>query len=490
MVNRHVGAESQSARRRTLRRMLVISSVVSCATLGAATIPVTTTTDVDLDDADCSLREAIVAANTDAGYHGCPAGAGADRIAFDLAFPATIALTADLPAATTSMKLQGPGRTQLALDGQDLHRILVLDSPGGLPWFYVERLTLTRGRAPGGVNGTGGGAFVGTQDKALFSRVRFLANTSANGGGGLGLSDSGSGGATVTLEECEFEGNVAEGALGGGGLYSYYSQVIVHGTTFSGNRATSATGVGGGIRQFQGRLTLEQSTLSANEADSGGGIYVSGNFAPAPMSLTIVDSTITQNVANADGNSTGDGGGVAAGGTAGLVVLALQNSVVAGNLDSGTDAFPDLFLASGILASLTTGFDFVGSRAGATSYFPAGSPNANGDWVGTAAAPLDPQLGILHDNGGPTSTHRPLTGVPSLLIDNGQCPNATTDQRGFGDALLRRRRVDSPAAPNPVGGDLCDIGAVEVDATADAGGALFSDGFELGHTLLWSDESR
>lgn len=456
----------------------------------AATIPVTTTTDVDLDDADCSLREAIVAANTDAGYHGCPAGAGADRIVFDLAFPATIALTADLPAATTSMKFQGPGRTQLALDGQDLHRILVLDSPGGLPWFFVERLTLTRGRAPGGVNGTGGGAFVGTQDKALFSRVRFLANSSANGGGGLGLSDSGSGGATVTLEDCEFEGNLAEGALGGGGLYSYYSQVTVHGTTFSGNRATSASGVGGAIRQFQGRLTLEQSTLSANEADSGGGIYVSGNFAPAPMSLTIVDSTITLNLANADANTTGDGGGLAIAGTAGLLSLDLRNSVVAANLDSGTDLFPDLWIPSGILASLATGFDFVGSRAGATGYFAAGTPNASGDYVGTVASPLDPQLGILRDNGGPTSTHRPLPSGPSPLIDSGSCSSAATDQRGFGDPLLRHRRVDVATVPDGSGSDGCDIGAVELDASADAADALFSDGFELGHTLLWSDESR
>ncbi len=46
----------------------------------AANIVVNTTADVISADAACSLREAIVAANTDAAFGGCQAGAGADTI--------------------------------------------------------------------------------------------------------------------------------------------------------------------------------------------------------------------------------------------------------------------------------------------------------------------------------------------------------------------------------------------------------------------------
>src|SRR5438270_8966073 len=54
-----------------------------------------------------------------------------------------------------------------------------------------------------------------------------------------------------------------------------------------------------------------------------------------------------------------------------------------------------------------------------------------GNQVGTAAAPLDPRLGPLQDNGGPTATRLPLPGSP--LINAGDPafqPPPATDQRG------------------------------------------------------------
>ena len=46
----------------------------------AVMITVTTADDQDLADGFCSLREAILAANTDAARNECPAGAGEDQI--------------------------------------------------------------------------------------------------------------------------------------------------------------------------------------------------------------------------------------------------------------------------------------------------------------------------------------------------------------------------------------------------------------------------
>src|SRR5262249_34310098 len=70
----------------------------------------------------------------------------------------------------------------------------------------------------------------------------------------------------------------------------------------------------------------------------------------------------------------------------------------------------------------------------------------NGNQVGTAANPIDPRLGPLADNGGPTLTHALLPGSPA--IDAGNNAYATDfDQRG-------------PGFPRIVNG-LIDIGAFE-----------------------------
>jgi hypothetical protein len=61
-------------------------------------------------------------------------------------------------------------------------------------------------------------------------------------------------------------------------------------------------------------------------------------------------------------------------------------------------------------------------------------------------------------------------------------------ERGFGDLAAGLRRVDLVDVPTPPGGDGCDIGAVEVGAAAGVDPVLFADGFEAGHTLLWSTE--
>jgi len=77
---------------------------------------VDTVADEDLQNADCSLREAIVAANTNASYNGCTAtGAGAnDMIVFDLDPPTIEIGSTSLPAITESVTIDGGvGRVEL-----------------------------------------------------------------------------------------------------------------------------------------------------------------------------------------------------------------------------------------------------------------------------------------------------------------------------------------------------------------------------------------
>jgi len=74
----------------------------------------------------------------------------------------------------------------------------------------------------------------------------------------------------------------------------------------------------------------------------------------------------------------------------------------------------------------------------------------NGNIVGTSANPIDPELGPLANNGGPTKTHALLAG--SIAIDRGDNAGASaTDQRGFA------RKKDG----NGDGSAIVDIGAFE-----------------------------
>lgn len=87
-------------------------------------------------DADCSLADAITAANTDTAANGCPAGDGADTITLS----GDVALEAALPHITSDITVEGAGFT---INGNGRHRIFYID--GGTA--VVNELTMTKGLA-------------------------------------------------------------------------------------------------------------------------------------------------------------------------------------------------------------------------------------------------------------------------------------------------------------------------------------------------------
>jgi len=101
----------------------------------AGTIVVDTLADTAADDGACSLREAIVAANTDtpsgATAGECPGGSGADEITFSVA--GTITLAATPPVIASDLTIDGGGA--ITIDGATLYRPITIDS---------GRLALTR----------------------------------------------------------------------------------------------------------------------------------------------------------------------------------------------------------------------------------------------------------------------------------------------------------------------------------------------------------
>ncbi|HEX3558934.1 MAG TPA: Ig-like domain-containing protein, partial [Pyrinomonadaceae bacterium] len=196
----------------------------------------------------------------------------------------------------------------------------------------------------------------------------------------------------------------------------------------------NTTAAGGGGISNTGTLTVKDSTISTNTANTGGNGGGVLNNSVANI-VNFINDTITANSAN------GSGGGLFnASGTFQIV-----NTIVAGN--TATVAGPDV---SGTFTS--QGHNLVGQSDGSTGF------GATGDLVGSTATPLDPKLGALTNNGGPTQTHALLPNSPAIEAgDNTAATNAglTTDQRGTGFP-----RIADSADADAI--QTVDIGAFEL----------------------------
>src|SRR5262249_8853017 len=97
-------------------------------------------------------------------------------------------------------------------------------------------------------------------------------------------------------------------------------------------------------------------------------------------------------------------------------------------------------------------FNVIGIADFSDGWIP---PSAFGDLVGSAAAPLDPLLGPLQDNGGPTLTRAPRVGSPRVSFDSDQTPDQRGTLRRAGGAgavgadLATGFRVDAPTTVSP-----------------------------------------
>jgi CSLREA domain-containing protein len=378
-------------------RALCSALVVIGALAGAQAETLTVTSAADAGGscpgASCTLRQAIATA------------ASGDTINFAAGIT-TIDLTSDELLINKSLTVAGPG---------------------------ANLLTVRRSDAAGNFR-----IFNTTSDVTISGLT--IANGIAGTGGGGGITN---GSGTVTVTNCTLSGNSAIASSGvianGGGIANGSGTVNVTNCTLSGNSAT-ALGIGGGISNSSvsgGTVNVTNSTLSGNIATgNGGGIFNNGGG-----TVTITNSTITGNMATTytSGGSTfpGDGGGIANFGSGSTVNA--RNTIIAKNTAMGVG--PDC------IGTLTSqGFNLIGNTA---------DMSITGTTTGNQLN-VDPKLGPLQDNGGPTFTHALLSGSPA--IEAGESSGSNTDQRGF------TRPVNTPAITNATGGDGSDIGAYEVRA--------------------------
>ncbi len=250
---------------RRVRQVFLLLALAGLAPAAAVVITVETLVDADVAEGQCSLREAIVAANTDAAYRECPAGSGVDRIEFGVA--GTILLAADLPEITESLDLVGPGagggggEIEVSIDGDNAFRP-IHGTGGGAGGFALRmsRLAFLRGHAAdaGGCIAIPNGA-----DLLDLRRMRFEGCSTDQSGGAIDAFAA----AQTTIQSSTFTGNSAGEQAGAVQCWNF-GALTVEDSTFSGNAAgvISGTGSAGAILVSFVDLVLRRSTLSANSA--------------------------------------------------------------------------------------------------------------------------------------------------------------------------------------------------------------------------------
>jgi hypothetical protein len=226
----------------------------------------------------------------------------------------------------------------------------------------------------------------------------------------------------LNLRACRVTGG--QSAQEGGGIDNY-GGLSLSACTLDNNFCTNSSG---GAINSQGSLAMTNCTLAFNGGGYGGGVYNNGQ-------ATVRNCTIVSNH-----------GGGAAGGLFADGSVSVSSSIIAGNT---SPIGPDVNNTA-----VSGGYNLIGSTNNSGGFGLAGSH----DQYGSTASPLNPMLGPLLDNGGPTATMAPLAGSPA--IDKGNSFGAATDQRG------RPRPYDFAAVTNAGGGDGSDAGAFELGPAA------------------------
>jgi CSLREA domain-containing protein len=414
---------------------------------------------------DCSLREAIIAANVSLAHKTIvlpgtmlnleQAGAGED---------ASVTGDLDINSNTTIL---GNGSM---VDGHGLDRVFHI-GPQVTESVTVTLENLTvRGGDAGGTDGGGihlGGAAGST---LILNNVEARDNSASNGGGvnvccgsnaeltdvvisDNSATDDGGGlrfcctDGTFTMTRTEIYQNSA-GADGGGAFFCCGSNATATDIAVHDN---SAGDQGGGIYHccnggaITDAMIISRAAIYDNVAGlEGGGVY----NCCASLTLMMTNATI-------HGNSAGSKGGGYHNEHSETGLSRLTNlTITANSAPMGAGIFngddDNIDLTNSIVANNLIGSDCEGNAPTLSG--------ANIDSDGTCGATTtDPLLGPLADNGGFSQTRATLDGSPALNAGNNSlCPE--TDQRG----------IARPQGPQ------CDIGAFEAESVP---------------TLLWGDNN-
>jgi CSLREA domain-containing protein len=271
-----------------------------------------------------------------------------------------------------------------------------LGSQSGAGIANFGTLSLVRSFVSGNTTPGDAGGILNAGNADLVDSTIELNNASF-GGGIHNLSG------TLTLDRCTVDQNVAAGF--GGGIYNEGSLTITN-STVSGNGALGAFAQGGGLFLHSGTATVNNVTITNNNAVSpGGGVLKESGAA-----------------------------------------FNFANTIIAGNTTTGGSG-PDCAVNAAGSSLTSQGFNLIQN--------PTGCP-IGGTTTGNITG-QDPLLGVLQNNGGATATHALKPGSPA--IDHG---NPATPGTAGACTLQAQNGVNRPKDGNGDTVAVCDIGAFEV----------------------------
>ncbi|MBS1964597.1 MAG: tandem-95 repeat protein [Chloroflexi bacterium SZAS-1] len=274
------------------RILFIVLASLACALPAAqparaATISVTTFADDDTTNGNCSLREAIQAANTDAAVDACAAGSGTDTISLPAGTYTLSRVGADEDLNQTGdldigsvVTLQGIDKNTTIIDAAGLNDRIAEVHPGAQ--LVLSGLALTHGGSANTPDLDGGAIF---NAGALTITSADIAYNAAGRNGGAIFSAAGPVVIEHSIVRDNTAGNMNQSNGSGGGIYSSAGSVQLNDSIVNNN--SSYNGYGGGIRSAE-LLQIESSWIHDNVTNTrGGGIYSS---ATAVITGTVLDS--------------------------------------------------------------------------------------------------------------------------------------------------------------------------------------------------------
>jgi len=345
--------------------------------------------------------------------------ASGDTVTFSVS--CSLILLNDTIDLTRNISLSGPGSSDLAVSG----------------------------------GGTTGVFNISTRVTADISGLTMENGNNYDGGG---IDNNG----TLTVTDSTLAGN--DSGVGGG-ISNIGGTLTVTDSTLVGN---SANDRGGGIFNDPGSTaTVDASTLSDDNADDGGGIYNEGT-------MTVTDGTLSGNSAAGD-----DGGG----GILNYGLLDVTASTLSENdaSDMGGGIFNGgrTSMAATVVADSGQAGDCSGSITDA-GYNLDDDGSCGFSVTDHSQSGVDPDLGPLQNNRGPTDTQAPSPTSPVL----DQIPLGTT-----GNSVTLCPGTDQRGVVRPQGTE-CDIGAVELElvpwAVTSPEGATATVGVPFSFTVTTS----
>lgn len=445
-------------------RLLCVVGLLYLPTWGLAAVIEVTSTAGGSSATECTLVDALIAANTDTATGGCPAGEGDDVILLPPDGVIVLSEVSDanggfswvgqsgLPLVYSTITIEGRGAEIVrnpdfncdvvnGASDPDFRFFQVGAIVAGQPVpsnLTLRDLTLRNGcvYSEASFGDASGGAILVRGGQLLLDRVSLLENQARRDGGAV----AGTFAALMFLESSHLEGNFSNSL--GGAVQVGGSTVGLVNARVIGNRARVA---GGGLYLTGGTLGVDNSLVHDNEAGNGGGIGTSNQ---ASAFLEVRNSTVSANRGLGQLGSPGEGGGIGVANPARILFTSLvDNQGGRGSALHISNAINDGELE--LINSLISGGGADARCFGNLAQLAVDGVNlADDDSCPSVEFVANIGLGPLADNGGPSLTHALLPGSPALdRIDDCSEWDLETDQRG---------------QPRPGrGSPRCDVGAYE-----------------------------